>query len=221
MPCSSLGSDRNGRRDKYRTQIAVLAADGTINTADHHAVTYPDLERISHGCYQVVGEANEVPIAVSLTASPQAAATFIQSTMPNLVSKAARIAAVAHENQLDKAGEAYILHPLRLMARAQTDEERIVALLHDVVEDSGWTLEALEAERFPEHIVATIGCLTSRNGEDYDRFITRVLTNPLAIRIKLLDVEENMDMTRMSTLTDKDLERLHKYHAARRRLREA
>ena len=135
-----------------------------------------------------------------------------------LLGKAARIAAVAHEHQLDKAGEAYILHPLRLMARAQTDDERIVALLHDVVEDSDWTLEALEAEGFPEHIVAAIGCLTSRDGEGYDDFITRVLANSLAARVKLLDIEDNMDMRRLGALTDKDLERFQKYHVARQRL---
>ena len=137
---------------------------------------------------------------------------------PKLVGRAARIAAVAHQHQLDKAGEAYILHPLRLMARAQTDDERIVALLHDVVEDSDWTLEALAAEGFPPRIVDAIGCLTNREGESYDEFITRVLTNFLASRIKLLDIEDNMDMTRLGALTDKDLERLRKYHAARQRL---
>lgn len=135
-----------------------------------------------------------------------------------LLGRAVRIAAEAHEDQKDKAGEAYILHPLRLMARARTDDERIVALLHDVVEDSEWTLDALAAEGFPSHIVQAVDCLTHRNGEDYDAFITRVLTNPLAVRVKLLDIEDNMDMTRLGALAGKDLERLQKYHAARRRL---
>ena len=135
-----------------------------------------------------------------------------------LLGKAVRIAAVAHENQVDKAGGAYILHPLRLMARAQTDDERIVALLHDVVEDSDWTLEALAGEGFPPHLVNAIDCLTSRKGEGYDDFITRVLTSPLAVRVKLLDIEDNMDVTRLSELTGKDLERLQKYHMARQRL---
>ena len=103
-------------------------------------------------------------------------------------------------------------------ARAQTDDERIVALLHDVVEDSDWTMKALAAEGFPPHIVDAIGCLTSCKGESYDDFISRVLASPLAARIKLLDIEDNMDMTRLGELTDKDLERLRKYHAARQRL---
>ena len=138
-----------------------------------------------------------------------------------LLGKAVRIAAVAHEHQVDKAGEAYILHPLRLMARAQTDDERIVALLHDVVEDADWTLEALAGEGFPLHIVDAIDCLTSRDGEDYDEFVIRVLTSPLAVRVKLLDIEDNMDMTRLGALAEKDLTRLQKYHAARLRLRAA
>ena len=137
---------------------------------------------------------------------------------PNLLGRAARIAAVAHEHQVDKAGGAYILHPLRLMARAQTDDERIVALLHDVVEDSNWTLDALRAEGFPPHIMDAMGRLTSQDGESYDDFISRVLANPLAVRVKLLDIEDNMDMTRLGALTDKDLDRLRKYHAARQRL---
>ena len=137
---------------------------------------------------------------------------------PNLLGRAARIAAVAHEHQVDKVGEAYILHPLRLMSRAQTDDERIVALLHDVVEDSDRTSKALAEEGFPQRIVDAIGCLTNREGESYDDFISRVLTNSLAVRVKLLDIEDNMDMTRLGALTDKDIERLRKYHAARQRL---
>ena len=137
---------------------------------------------------------------------------------PNLLGRAARIAAVAHEHQVDKADAAYILHPLRLMARAQSDDERIVALLHDVVEDSDRTSKALAEEGFPQRIVDAIGCLTNREGESYDDFISRVLTNSLAVRVKLLDIEDNMDMTRLGALTDKDIERLRKYHAARQRL---
>ena len=100
------------------------------------------------------------------------------------------------------------------------DDETIVALLHDMVEDSDWTLEALEAEGFPEQIVAAIDCLTSRDGEDYEEFITRVLEDSLTVRVRLLDIEDNMDMTRLGRLTTKDLDRLQKYHAARQRLLE-
>ena len=93
-----------------------------------------------------------------------------------------------------------------------------MALLHDVVEDSDWTLEALAGEGFPPHLVNAIDCLTSREGESYDDFISRVLANPLAVRVKRLDIEDNMDMTRLGELTGKDLARLQKYHMARQRL---
>ena len=183
------------------------------NAPDHHAVTYPDLERVASGRYRLVGHARTTPGS----GSPDAALPTVAAPQ-SLLGKAVRIAAVAHEHQVDKAGEAYILHPLRLMAHAQTDDERIVALLHDVVEDSDWTLETLALEGFPPNIVDAIGCLTNREGEGYNEFIIRVLTNPLAARVKLLDIEDNMDMTRLCELTDKDMGRLRKYHAARLRL---
>ena len=183
------------------------------NAPDYHAVTYPDLERVASGRYRLVGQAHTTPGSGSPDAVPPTAAAT-----ERLLGRAARITAVAHEHQVDKADAAYILHPLRLMARAQSDDERIVALLHDVVEDSDRTSKALAEEGFPQRIVDAIGCLTNREGESYDDFISRVLTNSLAVRVKLLDIEDNMDMTRLGALTDKDIERLRKYHAARQRL---
>ena len=135
-----------------------------------------------------------------------------------LIGRAARIAATAHEGQTNKAGEAYILHPLRLMAKAQTDDERIVALLHDVVEDSQTTLEDLRNEGFPPNIVAAVDALTHRGGEAYEDAISRVLANPLAASVKKWDLEDNMTMMRLQELTDKDWERIKKYHIAYRRI---
>lgn len=137
------------------------------------------------------------------------------------VGTAARIAATAHEGQTDKAGEAYILHPLRLMAKAETDDAKIVALLHDVVEDSKTTLEDLRNEGFPPEIVAAIDALTHRENEKYEDAITRALADPLAARVKKLDLEDNMTMMRLKELTDKDWERLKKYHVAYRRILDA
>lgn len=138
-----------------------------------------------------------------------------------LVGKAIAIAAVAHQTQLDKAKAPYILHPLRMMMLGQTELEQIVAVLHDVVEDSDWTLDQLAAEGFPEVAIAALDCLTRRSGESYDEFIDRVLTNPLATRVKRYDLEDNMTLTRMSTLTDRDIERLHRYHRAHQRVLQA
>ena len=135
-----------------------------------------------------------------------------------LVGKAARIAAQAHEGQTDKAGEAYILHPLRMMSRCQTDAQRIVALLHDVVEDSPVTLQDLAGESFPSEIVAGIDGMTHRADESYEAFVDRAARNPLSAFVKRLDLEDNMNLLRLTELTDKDLDRLQKYHAAYRRL---
>lgn len=135
-----------------------------------------------------------------------------------LLARAVAIAAAAHQDQLDKAGAPYILHPLRLMMRAQSPAEQIVAVLHDVVEDSDWTLEQLAAEGFPDAILSALDCLTHRAGEEYAVTIARVLTHPLAVRVKLYDLEDNMTLTRLAEITEKDVERVRKYHQARQQL---
>lgn len=135
-----------------------------------------------------------------------------------LLGRAIAIAAVAHQHQLDKANAPYILHPLRMMLRGQTELEQMVAVLHDVVEDSDWTLDQLRTEGFPEEVILALDCLTRRAEESYDEFIDRVLTNPLATHVKQYDLEDNMTLTRMSTLTDRDLERLQRYHRAHQRV---
>lgn len=135
-----------------------------------------------------------------------------------LVSQAVTIAALAHQYQVDKANAPYILHPLRLMLRAKTPLEQVVAVLHDVVEDSDWTLEKLAAAGFPQEVIIALDCLTRRPDETYEAFIDRVLTNPLATRVKRYDLEDNMTLTRIASLTEKDLTRLERYHAAHRRI---
>lgn len=138
-----------------------------------------------------------------------------------LLGRAVAIAAVTHQTQVDKADAPYILHPLRLMLRGQTQLEQIVAVLHDVVEDSDWTLEQLAAEGFPDQVIAALDCLTRRTHESYEGFIDRVLTNPLAMRVKRYDLEDNMNLTRIGTLTERDLQRLQRYHQAHQRIQKA
>ena len=112
--------------------------------------------------------------------------------------RAIEIARLAHVGQVDKAGADYIDHPLRVMRRGDTREEWIVGVLHDVVEDSDWTFEMLEAEGFSPEIIDALRCVTKLSeDENYDDFIDRVLTNPLAMRVKLFDLEDNMDLTRL------------------------
>ncbi len=136
----------------------------------------------------------------------------------NPLSRAIAIAAEVHVNDTDKGGSAYILHPLRMMAKMTTDEERMAAILHDVVEDhhdDGWSFDRLEAEGIPISVIEALRCVTKiSDDEDYISFIHRVAANPLARTVKLADLEDNMNMLRISDLTEWDLARLKKYHIA-------
>ncbi len=136
----------------------------------------------------------------------------------SLLEKAISIAVEAHRGQQDRAGKPYILHPLRVMARVNTDDEKIVAILHDVVEDTPWTPEKLAAEGFPSHILEALACVTKHHGETYEQFVERSAVNPIARRVKLADLEDNMDIRRLHEVTEKDLPRLNRYLAAYRRL---
>ncbi len=130
------------------------------------------------------------------------------------VEDAIKLALDQHHGQVDKAGEPYILHPLRVMAQMQTDDEQIVAVLHDVVEDSDVTLDDLRRLGYSEAIVTAIDCLSRRDGETYDEFIQRIKPNALAVRVKLGDLHDNMDLRRNATLDDKALERFQRYRKA-------
>jgi len=128
--------------------------------------------------------------------------------------KAIIIAAKAHVGQIDKAGEPYILHPLRMMLRLSSTEERITAILHDVVEDSEITFEDLRAEGFTEKIIEAVRSVTKKSGESYDDFIKRAAANPIAKRVKLADLEDNSNLSRIKNPTDSDLKRMEKYRKA-------
>ena len=126
--------------------------------------------------------------------------------------RAIEIATEAHRGQFDKAGNDYIDHPLRVMVAGKTTNEKIVGVLHDVVEDSDWTFEKLAAEGFSNEIIDALRCITKlSNNEPYDKFIARVKTNKLAIAVKLNDLSDNMDIRRLPYLSDKDVKRLKKY----------
>ena len=128
--------------------------------------------------------------------------------------RAIAIAATAHTSQIDKTGAPYILHPLRMMMRLDTTEARIVAILHDVVEDTEWTLEGLASEGFSDSVLKALECVTKREGEEYRAFVQRSASDPIARRVKLMDLEDNMNILRLAQLSDIDLERLRKYHQA-------
>ena len=134
-----------------------------------------------------------------------------------LLQKAIDIATAAHSGQLDKAGAPYIDHPLRVMAAGSTTDEKIVGVLHDIIEDSEWTFEALAAEGFPAHIINALRHITHLPDETYEKFIARVKKNPLATAVKLNDLSDNMDIRRLPYLSDKDVKRLKRYLKAYKR----
>ena len=135
------------------------------------------------------------------------------------LARAIEIASEAHMGQVDKAGNEYIGHPLRVMEMGKTEEEKIVGVLHDVVEDTDWTFERLEAEGFAPEIIAALKCVTKiSENENYDAFIERVKKNPLATAVKINDLTDNMDIRRLPYLSDKDVKRLKKYLKAYKRL---
>lgn len=132
----------------------------------------------------------------------------------NDLERAIEIALDAYEGQTDKAGETYIRHPLRVMEQMDTRRQRIVAVLHDVVEDSGYELADIESE-FDAEIRDAIEALTKRDGEDYlEDFIPQVVDNDLARRVKLADIEDNMDLTRLPEVSNTILEKQATYHTA-------
>lgn len=129
------------------------------------------------------------------------------------------LAVQAHRGQADHYGQPYVLHPLRVMLRVDSDYERMAGVLHDVVEDTPHTLEDLRSMGYPEEVVEAVDCLTRRPTETYGALIERAAANPIARRVKLADLEDNMDIRRMSAVTEKDLERLQRYLTAWRRLK--
>lgn len=136
----------------------------------------------------------------------------------NLIDLGLEWALKAYGGKTDKGGKPYILHPLRLMARLDDPTGQLVALLHDVIEDSPITGEDLRRAGFPEPVVAAVEVLTRRKGESYEGFIDRVRESPLARKVKLLDIEDNLNLLRLNTVTDKDLQRAAQYHRAWKRL---
>jgi (p)ppGpp synthase/HD superfamily hydrolase len=125
------------------------------------------------------------------------------------------IAVEAHAGQVDKAGAPYVLHPLRMMLRVSTSDERIVAVLHDVCEDCpGWTFDRLRAEGFSEHIIQALQSVTKRDGEDYETFVRRSATNAIGRRVKLADLHDNSDLSRIAMPSERDFRRMEKYRRA-------
>ena len=132
------------------------------------------------------------------------------------IERAIELAARAHAGQTDKGGHPYILHPLRLMLAVQGTEARIAAVLHDIIEDTPVTFDDLRREGFAPEIVEAVRALTKFKGETRVEAATRIARNPIAREVKLADIADNMDLSRIPAPTPRDFERLEEYEAARR-----
>jgi len=136
-----------------------------------------------------------------------------------LLEKAIRIAVLAHANQFDKAGAPYILHPLRVMNGVKTVPEKIVGILHDVIEDTDITLNYLINEGFPDYIVGAVESVTRREDELYNDFILRVKKNKIGRKVKIVDLRDNSDLFRLHDIETKHIQLVKRYHKAMKILR--
>lgn len=127
------------------------------------------------------------------------------------IERAIEIAARAHAGQVDKAGAPYIFHPLRLMFAVKTLEQKMAAILHDVVEDTDVTFDYLRAEGFSSEIINAIKALTKADGEARLDAAKRAAADPIAHIVKLADVTDNMDISRIVNPSKKDYDRLIEY----------
>ena len=136
-----------------------------------------------------------------------------------MLNQAIALAALAHEGQTDKAGAPYILHSLRVMLRCQGETAQICAVLHDVLEDTFWTLEDLRDKGYSEEVLTTLAYLTRRSEESYEQYIDRLVDHPLACQIKLADLADSQDLSRLTEITEADWQRLKRYKAAEKRIK--
>ena len=127
---------------------------------------------------------------------------------------ALELAVEKHKNQTDKAGNPYILHPLHVMENVNSKEGKIVAILHDIIEDTDVTEDYLLKIGLSKRIVDAVVALTRSEDKNYQEYIKNLSSNPLAKEVKLADLEHNMDLKRLPTLEEKDLERNRKYQIA-------
>lgn len=136
----------------------------------------------------------------------------------SMLGKAISIAAQVHEAQKDMGGNAYILHPLRVMMRLRTDDQELmqIAVLHDSIEDSNGavTIDSLHKEGFSERVLTALRRLTHNKNDSYEEYIKNITTNKDAVRVKIDDIRDNSDITRLKGLREKDFARMEKYHKA-------
>lgn len=134
--------------------------------------------------------------------------------MNNFVDIALKIAAKAHKGQVDKAGKPYIHHPIHVASMMDTDEEKAVALLHDIIEDTCYTKDMLLKAGIPQNVADAVEIMTHTDDTDYFEYLAQVKTNPLALAVKIQDIIHNSDISRIKHPTENDYKRLEKYKKA-------
>ena len=137
-----------------------------------------------------------------------------------MTKKAMRLSFEAHKNQVDKSGMPYVYHPFHLAEQMETEETVIVALLHDVVEDTDYTLDDIRAMGFPDSVVKALALMTHDKSVPYMDYVAKIKSNPIAKAVKLADLKHNSDLSRLDIIDEKALKRVEKYAAAMRTLSE-
>lgn len=140
----------------------------------------------------------------------------VQEKLPKpSIIDAIALAIQVHAGQIDKVGKPYISHPMRVMQAMDTEVEQIIAILHDVVEDSPMTIDDLQSLGYSKKIVSAIDCLSKREGEEYFKYLDRVKSSQLAIKIKLADLNDNLDPNRIpDEPEEKKTKRINRYRKA-------
>ena len=135
--------------------------------------------------------------------------------MDELLERAIKLAEKYHKGQFDKGGNPYIEHPLRVMENVESIEEKVLAVLHDVLEDCDVSKDQLTNARIPKYLVEKLEILCKGKNEKYFDYIDRIKATKLAINVKLSDLKDNMNLDRLKEVTEKDLKRLEKYKKAK------
>lgn len=131
-----------------------------------------------------------------------------------MTKKALKLCFNAHKDQLDKSGLPYVFHPFHLADQMNDENTTIVALLHDIVEDTDYTLKDLREMGFNEEVLGAIELMTHGDDVPYMDYVAKIKENPIAKKVKLADLRHNSDITRLDTITQKDLDRAEKYKKA-------
>lgn len=221
LSCDSFSTIRTYNPDKYilGERYALNLGSKPLGTVEIVALRLFTLSELTEEiAYLDTGKSLEDTIAILrdiyLDLNDESKLHYIicRYTPCDLYDRAYYAAAKAHEGQTDKAGKPYIGHLERVSAMCETPYLKSVALLHDILEDTDYNSDDLRMANFPESMIRTIECLTKTSeDEPYDEFIERVTKDPLAVAVKLNDLRDNMDVTRLSEITDRDIKRMKKY----------